>query len=71
MVAQTIMCYLHKHENLSSILRTDVKSQTWCQKKFVMSALVRWRQDDLWGLLESQPSITSEPQTLVKDKNGR
>lgn len=33
---------------------------------FVMPALEKWGEEDSWGPLASQASLTQEPQVLVK-----
>lgn len=47
-IAQSVKFLPSKQENLSSLLSSHVKIQTWCV--LVISAEERWRQEDFWDL---------------------
>lgn len=54
-MAQLVKCLLCKHEDLSLISNTHIKS--WVVAEFIILLLERWRQKDPWSLLTRQPSL--------------
>lgn len=55
-----------KYEDQTSSLSACIKSLVW-SLMLVIVALGRWRQEDLWSLQFSQPTLISESAVTVRD----
>lgn len=74
-MVRLVKCSWHKHEDLSPLSRTDVKSQAQHHRSVIL-ALGRGRQEDLWGSVGSQPntylvSSRRERGPVSKNKTGK